>query len=303
MHTLYIDPGFNEEKRRQMIYDGQIVMISPTPSSLRLCEFARELLDEAFQGKDPEKAHESMPVEQYVEILAALKPRFIHHQESKKLLRGIAAETGCDLEKTYLDTPRMRSAAPHDYLRYGIAYAFHPHRDTWYSAPFCQVNWWMPVFEFESGNAMAFHPRYWGAPLRNTSRHYNYQNWNNGPRVNAAAHIKSDTREQPKPEEEVELEPQMRIVCPVGAMILFSGAQLHSTVPNRTQTTRFSIDWRTVHVDDVRGGVGAHNIDSECTGTAMTDYSRGTDMASLPDELIRQHLLVAREKEGAGDSR
>ena len=56
-------------------------------------------------------------------------------------------ELGCNLAKTYFDVPRMRTAFPGDYLKSGIAYAFHPHRDTWYSAPFCQINWWMPIYE------------------------------------------------------------------------------------------------------------------------------------------------------------
>jgi hypothetical protein len=294
MNTVYMDPGLNEEQRRKLIYQGQIMVLAPTPSSLQLCAFAKELLAEGFGGLDPRIAHQSLPVEKYAGILAVVKPKFIHHPESKRLLRGIVRETGHDLEKTYLDTPRLRSAAPHDYLRYGIAYAFHPHRDTWYSAPFAQINWWMPVFEFESGNAMAFHPEYWSKPVRNGSRSYNYQDWNEGPRQNAAAHIKSDTREQPKPEEDVKLDPQLRIVCPVGGMILFSGAQLHSTVPNQTDTTRFSIDFRCVNVDDVRSGRGAHNIDSACSGTAMVDYMRGTDMAPMPDEIIIKHLAPGR---------
>ena len=63
----------------------------------------------------------------------------------------------------------LRTAFPGDYLKSGIAYAFHPHRDTWYSAPFCQINWWMPVYAIGSENCMAIHPRYWTQPLRNSS--------------------------------------------------------------------------------------------------------------------------------------
>jgi hypothetical protein len=109
------------------------------------------------------------------------------------------AEAGCDLEKTYFDVPRLRTAFPGDYLKSGIAYAFHPHRDTWYSAPFCQINWWMPVYPLSSENCMAFHPHYWDHPVKNGSSSYNYQKWNLESRQNAAQHIKTDTRVQPKP--------------------------------------------------------------------------------------------------------
>ena len=67
---------------------------------------------------------------------------------------------------TYFDGPRMRTATSDGYLTSGIAYAFHPHRDTWYSAPFCQINWWIPIYDIEPVNALAFHPRYWSHPAQ-----------------------------------------------------------------------------------------------------------------------------------------
>ena len=38
---------------------------------------------------------------------------------------------------------------------------------------------------------------------------------------------------------------------------------------------------------DLEIGRGAKNVDSECTGTTMRDYLRVTDLAPLPDEVIR----------------
>jgi ectoine hydroxylase-related dioxygenase (phytanoyl-CoA dioxygenase family) len=170
-----------------------------------------------------------------------------------------------------------------------IAYAFHPHRDTWYSAPFSQVNWWLPVYDITPENALAFHPAYWSRALRNGSYRYNYAEWNRASRKSAAQHIKEDTRDQPKPEEPVELEPQVRVVCPPGGAILFSAAQLHSTVPNTSGRTRFSVDFRTVNLDDVAADGGAPNIDSACTGTTMGDYLRGTDLAHIPADLVERY--------------
>jgi hypothetical protein len=118
---------------------------------------------------------------------------------------------------------------------------------------------------------------------------YNYAEWNATSRKIAASQIGNDTRVQPKPEEEVELDPQIRPLCEPGGIILFSGAQLHSSVPNTATKTRFSIDLRTVHVDDVAAGLGAPNIDSECTGTTMGDYLRCSDLAHLPDSLIAEY--------------
>jgi len=87
----------------------------------------------------------------------------------------------------------------------------------------------------------------------------------------------------------VEMNPQIRLVPPVGGMILFSGAQLHSSVPNTSGVTRYSIDFRTVHLGDAAARRGAKNVDAACTGTTMRDYLRISDLSHLPDEVIRLH--------------
>jgi hypothetical protein len=148
----------------------------------------------------------------------------------------------------------------------------------------------MPVFDIESGRSMAFHPNYWNKAVKNGSRTYNYQEWNANNRFNAAQHVKTDTRVQPKPEEPMTLEPQTRIIANVGGLLIFSGAQMHSTVPNDTGKTRFSIDFRTVNVDDLLQRRGAANVDSECTGTPMKDYLRGTDFGLLSDEIFNMYV-------------
>ena len=286
MNTIYFDNRVPDGFRREQLYRGQLFVYSPTPGSLKLVEFARELIGEAFRPLDPLSAQDHMPVEKYAAVLAELKPKFIHHPNSKKYIQQMLRDLDCNLEKTYFDVPRMRTATSDGYLTTGIAYAFHPHRDTWYSAPPCQINYWMPIYEIETGQSMAFHPHYWSHPLRNTSEGYNYAEWNRTSRVNAAQHLKTDTRVQPKPSEAVELEPQVRVITKVGGILMFSGAHLHSTVPNFSGKTRYSIDFRTIHVDDAVAFRGAPNVDSSCTGTCMNDYLRGTDLSHVPEDLV-----------------
>jgi hypothetical protein len=284
MNSIFIDAPINDDRRRELLYRGQLLVYSPTPSSLKLANFARKLAEEALQPYEPETAQYHLPVERYAAVLAELKPKFIHHPISKECIQGIFRELGVDSHKTYFDVPRMRTSTSDDYLKTGIAYAFHPHRDTWYSAPMCQINWWMPIYPIVPENAMAFHPRYWSQPVRNGSAEYNYAEWNRTSRQNAAQFVKEDTRKQPKPEEPMELDPQTRVIAPPGGILLFSGAQMHSSVPNNSGRTRFSIDFRTVNIDDVAARRGAPNVDSACTGTTMGDYLRGTDLAHVPEE-------------------
>jgi hypothetical protein len=289
MTTVYVDSAVDDALRRERLYQGDLFVYSPTKSSAALCSLARDMSEEAFAPHDPQTAQEHMAAEAYVEILANLKPRFIHHPEAKELIAGMLAELGCDVEKEYFDVPRLRTMAHGEYLKAGLAYQFHPHRDTWFSAPYAQLNWWLPVFPIESENSMAFHPRYFSEPIKNSSSDYDYDLWNETGRKEAAKQVTKETRKQPSPEEPIELDPQVRVVTPVGGVLIFSPAHLHSTVPNTTARTRFSIDFRTVDVDDLLEGRAARNVDAECTGTTLGDFMRASDLEPLPDELMERY--------------
>ena len=284
--NIFLDSRMSDDQRRSEIYRGSIFLHSPSAAALNLCRLAQEMVEEAFRPFDPLRVHESLSAEKCAEILSVLKPKFIHHPKSKELIKEMLADSGASLSETYFDVPRLRTAFPGDYLKSGIAYAFHPHRDTWYSAPFCQINWWMPVYDLNSENCMALHPHYFDHPIKNGSQTYNYHKWNQESRQNAAQHVKTDTRVQPRPEEPINLDPQIRLVPRVGEAYQFSAAHLHSTVPNSSNVTRYSIDFRTVHLTDVLDRKGAPNIDAACTGTTMGDYLRGTDYSHLPEEAI-----------------
>jgi hypothetical protein len=278
----------DDDTRREWLYAGQLFVLSPTRASLALVELAKELIAEAFGGRDPEHAQFEMEVEEYAALLSVLKPKFIHDPRAKQCLQGILRETGCNLEKTYFDVPRMRTATSENYLTSGIAYAFHPHRDTWYSAPTCQLNWWLPIDALAPDDGLAFHPAHFERAIANSSHLYDYEEWNRTSRFNAAEQIGVDTRVQPHAEQALDLSDELRLVTGPAVLQLFSGAQLHASVPNTSGRTRYSIDFRTVHRGDAEAGIGAKNRDSRCSGSSIGDFLRCSDLAHLPDETIRR---------------
>ena len=94
MNTIYFDDQVSDDSRREQLFDGQLFVYSPTPGSLKLIEFARALIREAFGSLDPLTAQHHMPVEKYAAVLAELKPKFIHHPESKKFIPEILEDLG-----------------------------------------------------------------------------------------------------------------------------------------------------------------------------------------------------------------
>ena len=297
MHSIYYDWNGPEDVRRQRLYEGQLFVYSPRPSMMRLIEHARKMIEEAFSPIDPQRAQFHMKVEQYVEICTPLKPAFIHHPQTKQILQEVVTEYGCSLESTYIDVPRLRMVTSDGYLRSGVGFAHHPHRDTWYSAPMQQINWWVPIYDIESEMSMAFHPEYFGKPVKNGSESFNYYEWNAVGRKDASKMIKTDTRKQPKPEEPLKLDPQVRMVLPAGSVVLFSAAHLHSTVDNNSGIARYSIDFRTVNFDDVVNRRGARNIDSHCHGTSLRDFMKGDDLSRMPEDVVKMYDDVEAPEE------
>jgi hypothetical protein len=291
MTVVYFDSPVSDDARRERLFAGDLFVYSPTPNSMELCAFAREMAEAAFAPHHPPDAQHHLAARSYVDVLAGLKPSFINHPRSKELVSRVLADLGADLTQTYFDVPRLRSMTS-DYLNAGLTLQFDSHRDTWFSAPFSQVNWWIPVYDVEATNVMAFHPRYFDEGARNSSRGYNYAEWVAHSRTAAAQQVERETRKQPQLEQEIEREPDIRVITPPGGVLVFSGAQLHATVPNTSGRTRFSIDFRSVNRRDVELGRGAPNVDSECTGTNLGDFLRATDLARLPAELIEAYDTV-----------
>jgi len=293
MLTVHFDSPLSDSERRARLYAGEVFVFSPRAASLALAAFAFEQLREAFQPHDPPLAQHALPVEQFVERFGPAKPRFIHHPRTKVLVRELAAEFGCDLDQTYLDVPRLRGVTSDGYLTSGVGYAHHAHRDTWYAAPLAQLNWWVPLNRFDGPSSLGFLPRYSDTPVINSSREFNYYDWNTVGRKTAASQVSADTRKQPRATEPIDETQQVRVVCEPGGVILFSGALMHITAPNTTGRTRFSLDLRTVNGADLEAGRGMQNLDSAPEGTSLRDFVRGSDGAPMPSELVAKYENVA----------
>lgn len=284
---IALSHGLTPEQMILRAYEGALVIIPPTPASLELCAFARELTEEAFAPYEPTTAQHHLHVDQFVERAGPLKPQFIHHPRTRELQKKYLAELGFDAHRTYLDVPRLRVASSDGYLTSGIGHAQPPHRDTWWSAPKQQIQFWTPIFEMSRYSCMEFFPFYRAAEVANTSEHFNIYRWNATGRKNAAQYRSGDDKRGiPQPREDFTTPGSVQIVLPVGGTVLFSADQLHATSRNTTGKTRFSLDFRIVDVEHVRDDIGAAMVDNRSTGTALRDFRRIADDSEFPADLI-----------------
>ena len=259
-------------------------MLTRLPAVSEFVDHARQQLIDLFSPHNPENAHEHFEPAEMAKILGAWKPSFIHSDTSKKLVREIIESAGLPAEGTHYDVPKPRTSFPVGHLTTGVAFAFPWHRDVWYSAPAQQLNWWLPIFPVRDDNSMAFDLSKFDQAVPNDSANFDYYE-NNAGRLTTATQV---TRErQARPGAREHQAGQELVVLPApGQVLLFSGAQLHTSIPNTSGRARYSIDFRTVDVEDLEAGRGAPLVDADCTGTAIRDFRNVADESSFEEETV-----------------
>lgn len=293
--TVFVDLAVPPDALRQTLYNGDMVVLTRLPAVSEFVDYTRDQLTQLFKPHDPEHAHEHFSKAEMAEMLGVWKPRFIHAERSKSLVCRIIQEAGFPAEGTHYDVPKPRTAFPVGHLTTGIAFAFPWHRDVWYSAPAQQVNWWLPIFPAGADNSMSFDLPSFAREVPNTSAAFDYYQ-NNTSRLSTASQVTRETQSRPgavahEPADEL-------VVLPApGAVLLFSGAQLHRSIPNTSGRARYSVDFRTVDVADLVAGRGAPLVDAHCTGTSVRDFRNVADGSAFDEGTVTR--LFGPPPEGA----
>lgn len=283
MINIYLNHSLEFLEQRKHVFDGDLLLYSCSPSLAALADHAISLITEALAPNEPEKAQFNLTVEEFVKRIGPLKSRFTNDLRTKELVRGVLLSHCGSLDDLYFDVPRLRVVPHGGYLSSGVSYAYKPHRDTWYSSPGSQLNWWLPVFPVTADRAMSFFPEYWTRPVSNSSGEFDYAEWCRVGRNMAISQIKEDTRKHPIPLEEINTLSEVRIAGTKGDVILFSAAHLHATAKNNSGLTRFSIDFRTINISDLEHGRTAPNVDCGALGSTLGDFLRASDFKPLEE--------------------
>jgi hypothetical protein len=291
--NILIDPQVSGDDLRNKLFAGNLVILTRLQALHDFVDYTRDELTALFKPYDPEHVHEHIEPPEMARKLGEWKPRFIHSERSKKLVRAVVAEAGFAPEDTHYDLPKPRTSFPAGHLNTGVAFAFPWHRDAWYSAPAQQINWWLPVFPVREDNAMSFDLASFARAVPNSSDGFDYYE-NNASRLTTASAVTKERQARPgaidhHPDTEL-------VVLPApGEVLLFSGAQLHRSIPNTSGVARYSVDFRTVYVPDLLDGRGAPLVDVNCTGTSIRDFINVADERSFDEDMVREFFGVPPE--------
>jgi hypothetical protein len=108
---ISFNPAGGDEGRGLRTYQGELTILPPSSASCALVEFARDQIEASFAPRHPQHAHGELAVTESLEILARLKPQFIHDPQTRKRLlvdvgsnphQTFGARQKCASRKTYL---------------------------------------------------------------------------------------------------------------------------------------------------------------------------------------------------------
>lgn len=263
---------------RESLYDGDVFLLPPTEASLRYVEIAKEMLQRAFfDVKDPRQAHREVSPEEFFRRIGAVRRELYLEEAYHKLIFELLEGHGFPPEEVAFDPAKLRTISHDGHKNPAAAPVYYGHRDTWYGHPPELITWWIPLDDLLEEETFHFYPEKFSSPVPNDSEIFDYDDW-----VSRGWSLKIGWQDPeagknalyPGVNGEFDPGPALGFSCRRGENLLFSGAHYHQTREQSLGTTRFSLDFRIVHLEDHRAGRGAPDVDNRSRGSALRDYVR-----------------------------
>jgi len=280
--------GMDDLQRGAIVFRGDVIVFRGLRAMPALQTRSTDLIRAALDDDDPMTAHQRIEREDYALKVAGLQMRHRKDDGIRAAWKAVLADAGCALEALYWDWCHLRSLPPGADNTARATRPLAPHRDTWCSNLYAQVNWWVTLYPLTEGRSMVIFPDYWVRALKNNSANWDLEEMRSRRRpdpVDARARPKQDDYPVlPVPQEPVDTTNQLRLVVEPGDLLCFSGTHLHASVPNETDRARFSLELRTVWREDAQAGRGAPNLDGAAPHVASRWFKSVTGGEPLPEQ-------------------
>jgi amino acid adenylation domain-containing protein/thioester reductase-like protein len=277
------------------LYAGAIYLLAASEASRLLVARTEALLVEAFESDDPRARAATLANDDVFARVGAIRRRLFLSDDVDELLREVVRAQGLDPDELALDPPRLRAILPRGHENPAARAVYYVHRDTWYGHPPSLVTWWVPLDDLPADETFVFYPELFARPVVNDSEVFDYDAWT---RRGLDLRIGWQDREAglresyPAVNATLPETPSLGFSCRRGENLVFSGAQLHRTLPQDKGRARFSVDFRLVRLADHERGRGAPSVDARARGSALRDYRMPRRRAPVLErlrEIAREH--------------
>lgn len=262
---------------RDSLYSGDLYLLAANDATRQLvAEVWAEIEQEMRDLPDPRTAQFQLSDEEYFARIGRLRKRIYTSSRFHESVARILEHHGFVAEEQAFDPIRLRVVAHEGHRLPAAAPIYYGHRDTWYSNPQAMITWWIPLHDVCAEETFVFFPDEFARAVRNDSEIFEFDEWvrvDQKKRIGWQDASTGTTARYPQLEET----PQGRVIpvaCRAGDLLLFSGQHLHRTHPQATGRTRFSLDFRSVHLRDHAEGRAAPNVDNRSRGSSLRQFVR-----------------------------
>lgn len=272
--TLTTMAPATNEALRSALYAGEVFLLPATAAAEWLVARVRERLA-AVLGSDPREAQHRMDNDAFFARLGPLRRALYLEPEFRAAVREVVAAVGFDPAAMAYDPLRLRVVKSRGEEIPAARPVYYPHRDTWYAHPPGLIVWWLPLDDLAEAETFEFFPERFAVPVPNDSEVFDYDDWvRDGWELKIGwQHADSGlTARYPGVIGTPAAGAPLGFACRRAENLLFAGAHFHRTRPQASGRTRFSLDFRLVHLGDHAAGRGAPNVDARCRGSALRDY-------------------------------
>ncbi|MBE8158914.1 MAG: hypothetical protein HAW59_05935 [Betaproteobacteria bacterium] len=279
-----VRPPLDAKQTGARVFAGELLLFPPAPAIKKLLARVRQIARESFSCAHPPHAHRIYSRAEFLRRAETAQKR-VNSPECKPLFAEVLAENGIAADGLFWDTLGLRVAPPvknaADFNKRGFRSHVAAHRDTWGAGFQAQINWWAPVWPLAARRTIGFYFSYWTRPLPNTTAEWSFKEFLESRKKSAdgrAAKYPSAPQSKTPPDET-----PLPVLIKPGELLCFSSAHLHASVFNKTPLTRFSLEIRTLHLEDLQRGRGAPNVDNESRQPLLGLYSSVKNGAPLKE--------------------
>jgi hypothetical protein len=270
-------PASSPDEQRAALYAGALLSGPSTSSSQALVALAWRLL-EAELGVAPRAAVLHLSSSELFARLGRVRRALYLSPDAHALLFSLLREHGFDPRAFAFDPPRLRVVHPDGDREAAARAVYAVHRDTWYGHPRALLTWWIPLHDVPATQTFSTWPAYFSARVDNDSSTFDYDDWVargwslkigwQDPAAGLSARYPAFLGERSA------LGDGVGFAATQAENRVFSGTHLHGTRVHTGPLTRFSLDFRLVHLGDHDAGRGAPDVDNDSLGSALRDYLR-----------------------------
>ena len=243
---------YNTSVLIEKIFSGNILVFRKSQDILDIIKIIEKKFLEKFEYK-----FEKFLSEKYCENESSNEKHFLELQNEIKNCEKVNRKflsfldrLGFDIKKIFKDQYSLRYSPPIGRKSYGSLKPAKPHRDTWGSNVFSQINFWFPLHDVSEYNSIFIVPSYFNKDVKNNSSKWSFEKFRK---------IK-DYPSVPYTNEIIDKKKKLFFSLNKGNIICFSGHHLHGSSQNYKK--RINLETRIVYQDKNESISYPKNVDS-----------------------------------------